>query len=301
MTDAAWEHEQKRLEVVNGDRRGRAKKAKLAKEEKLRRLQAEAFAAGQQAALRQGGGVRRHPPQPSLSPSSPAFFNEGACTPTPLYASQSPGFIIDLNSVPAGSTARHGPLPFTHATPARSGLSQAGMSPADAAMQELLFESQQGGHLDDVSQEWAAEDHGGENYGETMDEGEDEDVEEGDATTVAIDVEAEADAAKKRNGGKGKKWAALEDECLAEAWKSVSLDPVVGANQNSDKYWRRIKVAFDERALVDSEFNVMKMDRNESALSHRWATLQHSCNKWHDVSEEVHARPKSGKSAADLV
>jgi hypothetical protein len=31
---------------------------------------------------------------------------------------------------------------------------------------------------------------------------------------------------KTRNGSRGSKWKALVEECLAEAWKAMSLDPI---------------------------------------------------------------------------
>ena len=45
----------------------------------------------------------------------------------------------------------------------------------------------------------------------------------------------------------------------------------------------------------------VKMDRNESALSHRWAPIQKACNRFHGNKEEVENRPDSGKNVADLV
>jgi hypothetical protein len=106
---------------------------------------------------------------------------------------------------------------------------------------------------------------------------------------------------KKGGGSRGPKWRSVEDECLAEAWKTVSIDPISGANQNSDMYWERVKVSFDECKLMDSTFNKMHMDRNPSEMSPRWGIIQQACNKWHGIQQEVMDRQESGISIKDLV
>ncbi|KAE8797369.1 putative methionyl-tRNA synthetase [Hordeum vulgare] len=90
------------------------------------------------------------------------------------------------------------------------------------------------------------------------------------------------------------KWASKEDECLAEAWKTVNIDPITGTNQNTDTYWGRIKTVFDERKLVDPDFANIHMDRSDKAMMNHWATIQTAYNKWHGIVEEVVARPESG-------
>jgi hypothetical protein len=96
-------------------------------------------------------------------------------------------------------------------------------------------------------------------------------------------VKGKRKAAPKKGGGSRRpKWRSEEDECLAEAWKMVSINPISGANQNSDTYWERVKVA-DERKLMDSAFNKIHMDRNPSGMSHRWGIIKQACNKWHGI------------------
>jgi hypothetical protein len=46
------------------------------------------------------------------------------------------------------------------------------------------------------------------------------------------------------------KWKALEDDCLIESWKAVSLDPITGANQTLGKYYARILDEFNERRHI---------------------------------------------------
>ncbi|KAE8814512.1 putative methionyl-tRNA synthetase [Hordeum vulgare] len=66
------------------------------------------------------------------------------------------------------------------------------------------------------------------------------------------------------------KWTSKEDECLTEACKTDSVDPIICANQNTHTYWGRIKTTFDERKLVDPDFANIHMDHDEKAMSNRW-------------------------------
>lgn len=75
------------------------------------------------------------------------------------------------------------------------------------------------------------------------------------------------------------KWASKEEECLAEAWKVVCLDPITGANQSIETYWARIKAEFDERKLVDPYFKGVYMQRRSKAMVNHWGRIQGACNK----------------------
>jgi hypothetical protein len=79
------------------------------------------------------------------------------------------------------------------------------------------------------------------------------------------------------------------------------LDVSTGANQNAESYWKRVKAAFDECRLLDPYFKAMTTDRNVSAISHRWHMIQHACNKWYEVVEEVHRVHVSGTNFEDQV
>jgi hypothetical protein len=90
------------------------------------------------------------------------------------------------------------------------------------------------------------------------------------------------------------KWTGKEEECLTEAWKTISMNGITGANQNFDTYWHRVKMAFDERKLVDPFFNKTVMVRGEKTMATHWGTMQAACNRWHDIQEEIADRPVSG-------
>jgi hypothetical protein len=62
------------------------------------------------------------------------------------------------------------------------------------------------------------------------------------------------------------KWMCKEEECLAKAWKTVSMNGITGANQNYDTYWQRVKLAFDERKIIDTYFNKTVMIRGKKAM-----------------------------------
>jgi hypothetical protein len=90
------------------------------------------------------------------------------------------------------------------------------------------------------------------------------------------------------------KWTGKEEECLAEAWKTVSMKGITDANQNYDTYWQWVKLAFDKRKIDDPYFNKTVMICGEKAMGTHWGIMQAACSRWHDIQEEIEARPVSG-------
>ncbi|KAE8794750.1 putative methionyl-tRNA synthetase [Hordeum vulgare] len=145
--------------------------------------------------------------------------------------------------------------------------------------------------------------------GDIDDELDDAEEEEGEEEAVVVEPEP----GPKKKGGKRKraanakpaeprvKWTSKEDECLAEAWKTVNINPITDANQNTDTYRGRIKTVFDEHKLVDPDFANIHMNRGEKAMPNRWSTIQTTCNKWHGIIVEVTARPESGANVEGRV
>jgi hypothetical protein len=111
------------------------------------------------------------------------------------------------------------------------------------------------------------------------------------------DLDEEEDAPKPTPTSKGRKkrkknsplaeprikWTGKEEECLAEAWKTVSMNDITGANQNYETYWQRVKLAFDERKIIDPCFNKTVMIHGDKAMGTHWGIMQAACNRWHDI------------------
>jgi hypothetical protein len=69
------------------------------------------------------------------------------------------------------------------------------------------------------------------------------------------------------------KWTGKQEECLAEAWKTVSMNDITDANQNFDTYWQRVKTTFNERKIIDPYFNKTVMVRAEKAMATHWGIM----------------------------
>jgi hypothetical protein len=69
------------------------------------------------------------------------------------------------------------------------------------------------------------------------------------------------------------------------------MNGITRDNQNYDTYWQRVKLAFDERKIIDPYFNKTMMIRGEKAMGTHWGIMQAACNRWHGIQEEIEARP----------
>jgi hypothetical protein len=264
-----------------------------------------------------------------LYPSSGEYLDgdpHGGFNPNSYFAPPNThrgGFNSDLNTFPLDGINLNGSLPAHCRVP----VGQAGqerLSPSSSAYFGIVGQDARsvfGGMGDDamhhiINDGSTADDAYTQAEGETVVNEEEEGGEEGgeynkdDEPVVAAvpspvpapAVKGKRKAAPKKGGGShGPKWRSAEDECLAEAWKTVSIDPISGANQNCDTYWERVKVAFDVRKLMDSTFNKIHMDCKPSGMSHRWGIIQQAFNKWHGIQQEVMDPEESGTSIEDLV
>jgi hypothetical protein len=83
-------------------------------------------------------------------------------------------------------------------------------------------------------------------------------------------------------------------------WKQVSFFPITGANQSSDKYYKRILDSFNQKKNY-GEYATMHMIRNEGTLSHRWNIIKAVVSKFHGYYAKITRRKDSGSTMVDWV
>lgn len=251
-----------------------------------------------------GQATRFTPSPPEYEGDQLGGFNPNTVFPAPPPRGPAP-FVHNQGSSPS---LRRGPLPFsTPGNGSAAGTAVRGM-PADAVMHEMISSGSMAAAASPgyFTQEEARATAAVASHSRAA-AADDEDEEE-DGSQVDEEEEPAEDLPGAAAKGKGRKkrkkdsppaeprikWTGKEEECLAEAWKTVSIDGVTGANQSYETYWKRVKVAFDERKLVDPYFNKMVMVRGEKAMGTHWGIMAAACSKWHGIQEEIDARPESG-------
>ena len=108
-------------------------------------------------------------------------------------------------------------------------------------------------------------------------------------------VEVEVQASGARKGSKRtKKFDPKEDKVICSGWLNISKDPIHGANQTKEGFWKRVHAFFEKNKKTTTE-------RSKSAIMHRWLTIQTQVNKFCAVYDHVERRPKSGATGQDMV
>jgi hypothetical protein len=74
-----------------------------------------------------------------------------------------------------------------------------------------------------------------------------------------------------------------EDEVLVSGWMNISLDPIVGKDQKSGKYWSRISEYFHTYSETNCPI---------SSLMHRWETIQKCVNNFCGCLSRIETIPK---------
>jgi hypothetical protein len=97
------------------------------------------------------------------------------------------------------------------------------------------------------------DEYGEEEEEEDVKEKEEDPVAPADDGTAKKKGKRKAVATGKGGGSRGVTSKTLEDQCLCDSWKVVSMDPITGTNQPSSAYWKRIEIEFDECHYTDKE------------------------------------------------
>ena len=323
MSNAEWAADEIRRQVetsgrVEREKKAAAKRAAAAAQDEQARKISMAMSMGHA----HGGGGAMFPGQwptqgtssspstfsPSIySPSSPAMFQEGAYVQPSRFTPSPPELDVGSGNQYEGTSPalRRGPLPFgAMAAPNDEEIHQMITSGSmAAAASQGFFMAAAAASPGFFTQEEARATAAVAARNEYV-----EDVADGSQAVEEEDEEEEQPTKADANLSKGKKkrkkdsppaeprikWTPKEEECLAEAWMTVSMNGITGANQSFDTYWLRVKQAFDERKLVDPYFSKTNMNRGDKAMATHWGIIQTACNKWHGIQEEIEERPMSG-------
>jgi hypothetical protein len=198
---------------------------------------------------------------------------------------------------------RQGPLSFSHGMPPPNDgvIHDMVTSGSMAAASSPGFFTQEKARATEVVASRGGVDDQNDGFGDGT-----QDIDKEEEEQVDLDEEDEAPKPTLTSKGRKKrkknspliepriKWTGKEEECLAEAWKTVSMNGITGANQNYDTYWQRVKLVFDERKIFNPYFNKTVMIRREKAIGTHWGIMQAACNRWHGIQEEIEDRPVSG-------
>ncbi|KAK1573215.1 hypothetical protein QYE76_017685 [Lolium multiflorum] len=326
MTNAQWAADEKRRDIETSCRAARVKKAaakraaEAAQEEQARKM-SMAFSGGGGSMFpgqwpAQGTSSSPSSFSPTMySPSTTAMFQEGTYVQPSRFTPSPPELDIDGSGGQFEGTSpvmRRGPLPFGApfgATPApndeaihemiTSGSAAAAASPRffmDAAAASPGFFTQEEAR---ATAAVAARKDQVEDVADGSQAVEEQEDEEPGETTQADVNPSKGKKKRKKDSPPAEpriKWTSKEEECLAEAWMTVSMNGIIGANQSFDTYWLRVKQAYEERKLVDPYFKKTNMNvyRGDKAMATHWGIMQTACSKWHGVQEEIAKVPISG-------
>jgi hypothetical protein len=134
----------------------------------------------------------------------------------------------------------------------------------------------------------------------------------GQVTAVDDDTSNEGELAMDESGaedahaGDGKKksqrtagYTGKEDQCLCRSWLAISQDPIYGAEQKRNSYWRKVTQDFHERRQL-APFRIHS-DRGQNSIQKRRGYIQQDTNKFCTAIDHVLSRPVSGLGTADVV
>jgi hypothetical protein len=112
-----------------------------------------------------------------------------------------------------------------------------------------------------------------------------------ESTEEVLEVQA---SGSKNVSGRGKKFDKEEDKVICSGWLNVSKDPIHGANQTLNGFWRRVHDYFEKNKNTTEE-------RSQSSIMHRWLAIQHQVNKFCSCYDAIERRNKSGSTIQDKV
>jgi hypothetical protein len=91
---------------------------------------------------------------------------------------------------------------------------------------------------------------------------------------------------------KGKNYSSAEDEFLARAWKNTSEDSIVGTDQKSSAFWKRVQADYND-LVQGTSFAA----RTDIGVKNRFRnTISPLCMKFHAIYKRARSENPSGET-----
>ncbi|XP_066323620.1 glutathione S-transferase T3-like [Miscanthus floridulus] len=114
------------------------------------------------------------------------------------------------------------------------------------------------------------------------------------ASTDPPSLKSQKAAKKKNMSRRGAAFTKEEDVVVCLAFLNVSKDPIIGVNQTSCDYYKRMHDYFNEHKPEGS-------NHSQIAIQHRWALIQKAMNKFCSHKAAIDGLNESGKNEQDRI
>jgi len=109
-----------------------------------------------------------------------------------------------------------------------------------------------------------------------------------------VKTKSKKQAKGKKVARRGSGFSKDEDKVICSAFLNISKDLIIGVNQSSGGYYKRIHEYYKEHKPEGS-------DRSQIAIQHRWIAIQKGVNKFCGIKSTIDRKDESGKNEQNRI